>query len=127
MKLIVLGDFNATSGSSDGVVVFEADDKDSPNTGFFRASLEALQLCLPATAKSHVGPFHTWTSPDGTIDKRIDFIAIPQSFGNFVTASAMTTVRSACTLNDRYRHCQYFEEERDQVLTGLPSSTSIGA
>ena len=88
MKLILLGDFNATSGPSDGVVVFETDDKASPNTGHFRASLEALQLCLPATMPSHAGSFHTWTSPDGTIDKRIDFIAVPQSFGPYVTTSA---------------------------------------
>ena len=88
MKLILLGDFNATSGPSDGVVVFETDDMASPNTGHFRASLEALQLCLPATTLSHAGPFHTWTSPDGNIDKRIDFIAIPQNFGPYVTTSA---------------------------------------
>ena len=88
IKLFILGDFNATSGPSDGVVVFEADDVTSPNTDCFRASLEALQLCLPATALAHEGPFHTWVSPDGTIEKRIDFIAIPQSLCHCVTASA---------------------------------------
>ena len=103
MKLFVLGDFNATSGPTDGVVVFEADDVTSPNTDCFRASLEALQLCLPATALAHEGPFHTWVSPDGTIEKRIHFIAIPQSFCHCVAASA--TLDDVDLGNGAHDHC----------------------
>ena len=103
MKLFVLGDFNATSGPTDGVVVFEADDVTSPNTDCFRASLEALQLCLPATALAHEGPFHTWVSPDGTIEKRINFIAIPQSFCHCVAASA--TLDDVDLGNGAHDHC----------------------
>ena len=75
--VIALGDFNAQSGRKDMVHVFEADDTSSGNTDLMRTFLGDLMLCLPSTGESHTGPQNTWVSPDGTIEKRLDYIAVP--------------------------------------------------
>ena len=75
--VIALGDFNAQSGRRDMVHVFEADDTCSSNTELMRTFLSDLQLCLPSTGDLHTGSHNTWVSPDGTIEKRLDYIAVP--------------------------------------------------
>ena len=77
-QLVVLIDANAKSGPKLAPIVFDRDDASSANTEFFRALLQAQNLCLPCTSQIHCGPISTWTSPDGTSSHRIDFVAVPQ-------------------------------------------------
>ena len=73
----VMIDANSTSGPSDGIHVFQNDDASSANTEFLRDLLCHHDLCLPSTDSLHEGTQDTWTSPDGSYAKRIDYVAIP--------------------------------------------------
>ena len=84
--LIVLLDANASVGGSDGVHVFTHDSVSS-STRFLRDFLEQFALCLPSTGQKHQGSDVTWRSPDGLIEKRIDFVAVPTSWCSRVQSS----------------------------------------
>ena len=77
--LYVMIDANAKTGPANPPIVFDNDDSISGNTPFFLDFLSSFNLCLPCTGPAHQGETTTWTSPDGTQDHRIDFVAIPQS------------------------------------------------
>ena len=86
LPLFVLVDANASAGGGDGVHVFSHDTV-SANTRFFRDFIEQFDLCLPSTGALHQGSGITWRSPDGGIEKRIDYVAIPISWNSRCTAS----------------------------------------
>ena len=73
----VMLDANATTGPFDDVHVFQNDDASSVNTDFLRDLLCQQDLCLPSTDLIHSGSNATWTSPDGSFAKRIDYVAVP--------------------------------------------------
>ena len=78
--LYAMLDANAATGPADGTTVFSKDDRSTANTPYLREFLVHNQLCLPATREDlHEGDDHTWTSPDGEIHCRIDYVAIPQT------------------------------------------------
>eukprot|EP00435_Cladocopium_sp_Y103_P048289 s1574_g14.t1 len=78
--LYVMIDANASTGTQDGIHVFENDDTPSANTPFFRAFLQTHELCIPATGSLHEGPSSTWTSPIDGSDHRIDYVLVRQSY-----------------------------------------------
>ena len=75
-SIIVLIDANASSGPCDHQHVFSHDGP-SPNTPFLRDFLAHHGLCLPSTSSIHRGSSTTWSSPDGLITKRIDYVSVP--------------------------------------------------
>ena len=86
LPLLMLIDANASAGGGDGVHVFSHDTV-SANTRFFRDFIEQFDLCLPSTGPHHHGSDITWRSPDGEIEKRIDYVAIPTSWSSRCLAS----------------------------------------
>ena len=73
-------DANASCGSRDGRHVGSLDDVPSVNTPLFRTLLETFDLTLPATTDVQIGCGQTWTAPDGSYSKRIDYVAVPASW-----------------------------------------------
>jgi hypothetical protein len=74
----ILMDANAKTGPTQPPIVFEKDDQTSSNTPFLLEFLDMFGQCLPCTSSVQQGPQHTWTTPDGLTEHRIDYIAIPQ-------------------------------------------------
>jgi len=74
----ILIDANAKTGPTQPPIVFEKDDQTSSNTPFFLEFLDMFGQCLPCTSSVQQGPQHTWTTPDGLTEHRIDYVAIPQ-------------------------------------------------
>eukprot|EP00438_Fugacium_kawagutii_P028665 Skav214043 [mRNA] locus=scaffold2017:237221:242224:+ [translate_table: standard] len=87
--LWVLFDANARTGSQDGRHIFVQDDSSSVNTPFLRNFLEFHDLALPCTSNQHVGSTDTWTSPDGTLSARIDYVAVPIKHATGCTFSSV--------------------------------------
>ena len=77
--LFVLIDANASAGGSDGLHVF-SHDAISSSTRFLRDFLDQFDLCLPSTSNIHRGSQITWRSPDGMLEKRIDFVVVPRNW-----------------------------------------------
>ena len=75
--VFVMIDANSSCGRCDDTHVGVWDSEPTHNTPMFRNFLEDFQLCLPATTTVHVGPHDTWTSPDGSFSRRIDYVAVP--------------------------------------------------
>ena len=78
--LFAMLDANASSGPTDEMHVGPIDDCETPNTQMLRDFLVDRQLCLPSTFPIHEGPNATWTSPDGQLHRRIDYVMVPLSF-----------------------------------------------
>ena len=74
----VMLDANATTGPCDGCTIFDHDDDTSKHTELFREFLRVLNLYAPSTTDVHYGPDATWTSPDGSYSRRIDYVLVPQ-------------------------------------------------
>ena len=99
-------DANATSGPADGIHVFQNDDASSVNTDLLRDLLCQQDLCLPSTDVIHRDTHSTWTSPDGTYAKRIDYVAIPAQW------------HSRCTFSQVLEHFD-FAKLHDHAAVGL--------
>ena len=78
--LFLLIDANASSGFRDGVQVGVHDAPPTVNTPLFRDLLVTFDLCLPATMEVQCGEQATWTAPDGSYSRRIDYVAIPAAW-----------------------------------------------
>eukprot|EP00435_Cladocopium_sp_Y103_P058078 s192_g20.t1 len=76
--LYVLVDANASPGVTDGVIVGPHDTEPSKSTPYFRQFLQTWSLALPSTFPCHEGDRMTWTSPDGSLTKCIDYVCLPQ-------------------------------------------------
>ena len=76
--LYILMDANAKTGPMQPPIVFNHDDQTSSNTPFLIEFLDSLGHCLPCTSTIHEGSQHTWTTPDGLNEHRIDYVTIPQ-------------------------------------------------
>ena len=76
--LYVMLDANATTGPCDDCTIFDHDDATSKHTELFREFLRVLNLYAPSTTEVHYGPDATWTSPDGSYSRRIDYVLVPQ-------------------------------------------------
>eukprot|EP00438_Fugacium_kawagutii_P017234 Skav228673 [mRNA] locus=scaffold1332:626815:631419:- [translate_table: standard] len=76
--LWVMIDANARSGPGDGHHIFEHDDVSSVNTPLLRDFVSTFDLVLPSTTHVHQGDHHTWTSPDGGMSLRIDYVLVPR-------------------------------------------------
>ena len=80
-------DANATTGSTDGITVMDKDDDASKHTDYLRHFVNDPNLYFPSTSAVHHGPDATWTSPDGTLHKRIDYMSSSRKLsGDFATS-----------------------------------------
>ena len=100
---IWLIDANAEAGEADDITVFARDLASSANTDLFKACLLRNGLCLPSTMTCHEGPRSTWTSPDGTTNHCIDYVAIPSAWSTSCTYSSVIDTLDLCTTNDDHK------------------------
>eukprot|EP00438_Fugacium_kawagutii_P024263 Skav223124 [mRNA] locus=scaffold419:845478:860783:- [translate_table: standard] len=104
---LVCIDANATSGPRTDFNVFAADDAHDHSSRFFQNFLRSANLCLPATDPTLGDWHHTWTSPDGQVQKRIDFVCVHW------LAHHRCVEAFVCPEIDLNFH------DRDHILTGL--------
>ena len=100
---IWLIDANAEAGDADDITVFARDLASSANTDLFKACLLRNGLCLPSTMACHEGPRSTWTSPDGTTNHCIDYVAIPYAWKAYCTYSCVIDTLDLCTTNEDHK------------------------
>ena len=89
--MILLLDANAAAGPQELPYVGIHADQVTANTWFLRDLLRHHDLCLPSTHEPHCGHHATWHSPDGGLDCRIDFVAVPAKLLKICQLSSVLT------------------------------------
>eukprot|EP00438_Fugacium_kawagutii_P005037 Skav221091 [mRNA] locus=scaffold1024:105675:110399:- [translate_table: standard] len=88
-QLVILIDANATTGPADMPLIPVHGDALHPSSGFLRDFLQSLDLTPSAAMTVHQGQQHTWTSPDGFTQRRLDFVLMPRAWTDFCTYSSV--------------------------------------
>eukprot|EP00438_Fugacium_kawagutii_P027229 Skav214322 [mRNA] locus=scaffold86:84509:89755:+ [translate_table: standard] len=74
---IVCIDANATTGETFIPYIDSQSEPENHSTALFRDFLQRSQLYVPAT-DARLGPFcPTWTSPNGQVEHRLDYVLVP--------------------------------------------------
>ena len=118
LPLVILTDANSRLGSSVSLAVgSHAAETETVAGALFHEFVLRHHLCLPSTFEGqHVGDSWTWSSPRG-IKHRIDYVAIPQEWQNFVQQSY--TWEDFEAMQKRYDHipaclhCRFQRHPRD--------------